>query len=318
MKKKVLFVNGGAGRAKRGRELETLVAAAEKQPDLQVHIIKKHDNLPRIISGLIKQGVEVIGAAGGDGTINYVASSLVNTKVPLVVIPFGTLNHFARDIGVPGNLEEALTLFEQGDEISIDVGEVNGKYFLNNSSIGIYPRLVKQREKHEKQLGKWLAYMVAGWNVLRHPTLLQIKLAVNGEVQNLKVGLVFFSNNRADMSPLGAGHRERLNDQILDTYLVKAATPFELFRVATSFLRNKLEQSPLVTKTEVFEAVIYSARRYLHVACDGEAYHLPPPLQYKIHPEALRVKIPVSQEESKKDYEPGTEQTRQPDITTVP
>ena len=131
--KKVLFINSTSGRAKKGKELKNLLAAAAKLPDLEVRTIHKGQNLGEIINNLLKQGVKVVGVAGGDGTINAVASALVKTGVPLVVIPFGTLNHFARDIGVPSNLDEALELFEDGvSEIQIDVGEVNGYYFLNN------------------------------------------------------------------------------------------------------------------------------------------------------------------------------------------
>jgi diacylglycerol kinase family enzyme len=319
--KKVLFVNAGAGRAKRGKELEILLAAARKQPDLQVHYINKDVDLSQVIRTLLKQGVKVVGAAGGDGTINSVAGNLVKTNVPLVVIPFGTLNHFARDIGVPPDLEQAMSLFEDGaTEIRIDVGEVNGNYFLNNSSIGIYPRLVRQRERYEKKLGKWFAYLLAAWMVLRRPNLWHIKLLLNGEVQDLKVGLVFFSNNRVNMSPLGAGQRARLDDQVFDTYLVKASSPIQLFRVAASFLLNKLAESPLVTQTEVCKATVYSSRRHLSVAFDGETRTLTSPLAYQIHPAALLVRVPSAQVENKEqaDRKQDSEEKQQLAVTTVP
>ncbi len=318
--KKVLFVNARAGRAKKGKLLQGLLAAVRQQPDLKVHIIERSENLSVVIKTYLKHGVEVIGAAGGDGTINSVASCLVNTNVPLVVIPFGTLNHFARDIGVSSNLEQALTLFDDTTtEMKIDVGEVNGYYFLNNSSIGIYPRLVKQREKHEERVGKWFAYLLAGLSVLRRPNLWHVKLAINGEVQNLKVGLLFFSNNRINTSPLGAGQRARLDAQVFDTFLVKASTPFELFRVAASFLRGKLDQSPLVTQTEVSEATVYATRHHLRVAFDGETRNFSSPLKYKIHPAALLVRVPSGRSENDESagQNQASDKISQPDITNV-
>ncbi len=318
--KKVLFVNARAGRAKKGKKLQGLLAAAHQQPDLKVHIIEKSENLSAVIKAYLRHGVEVIGAAGGDGTINSVASCLVNTNVPLVVIPFGTLNHFARDIGVPANLEQALTLFEDATtEMKIDVGEVNGYYFLNNSSIGIYPRLVKQREKHEERLGKWFAYLLAGWNVLRRPNLWHVKLVINGEVEDLKVGLLFFSNNRINTSPLEAGQRARLDAQVFDTFLVKASTPFELFRLAASFLRGKLDQSPLVTQTEVCEATVYATRQHLWVALDGETRKISSPLKYKVHPAALLVRVPSDRSENGESdgQNQASDKISQPDITNV-
>ncbi len=301
--KKVLFVNENAGRARKGKELDNLLAEAAKQPDLEVHIIEKGENLPWLVKNYLRRDVKIIGVAGGDGTINSIASCLVNTGIPLVVVPFGTLNHFARDIGVSANPVEALGLFAgtEATEIRIDVGEVNGNYFLNNSSIGIYPRLVKQREKYEARLGKLFAYLLAGWNVFRRPHLLHVKLEINGKKQDLKVGLLFFSNNRINMTPLQAGQRARLDDQVFDVYMVKAATFFELFRVAASFLRNKLEQSPLVTQAEVCEAVVYTSRHHLPVAFDGETRSLSSPLEYKIHPAALLVRVPPEKVEKNID-----------------
>jgi diacylglycerol kinase family enzyme len=290
--KNLLVINAASGKAKRGNELKTLVAAAIKHKNLDIHLLQAHDNVEQIVKQAIKKGASTIGVAGGDGTINSVASALVETGVPLVIIPFGTLNHFARDIGVSSKIEEALALFETGQLLTIDVGEVNGHYFLNNSSVGIYSRLVKEREKHEQRLGKWLAFAVAGWYVLRHPRLVHIKLDIGGQTQDLKVGLIFFSNNQADTSPLTAGHRPRLDRQVLDTFVVKASTPWEMFGVARNFLRNRLEQSPLVTRTEISEATVYTEHHRLRVACDGEVRVINSPLNYRIHPAALVVKVP--------------------------
>lgn len=293
MAKNLLLINTGAGRATRGSELALLLEAVRQHPNIQIHLISRGDKVEQIVRQALQGGVAAVGAAGGDGTINSVASALVGTPVPLVVIPFGTLNHFARDLGIPTQPTQALDLFETGVSKAIDVGEVNGFYFLNNSSVGLYPSLVRQRDKYKERLGKWLAFGLAGWNVLRHPRLWHIRLVIDGQTQDLKVGIVFFSNNRADMSPLLAGHRPRLDGQILDSYVVKAASPLELLRVAASFLRNRLEQSPLVTRTEVSEATLYTHRRRLRVACDGEVHRLTSPLHYRIRPASLLVKVPA-------------------------
>ena len=298
--KKVLFINGKSGRAKKSRDLTNLQEEARKQNDLEVHLIQKGDDLPWLIKNYTRQGVKMFGVAGGDGTVNSVASCLVNSDVPLVVIPFGTLNHFARDIGVPSNLAQALRLFDEaeGTEMRIDVGEVNGNFFLNNSSIGIYPRLVRLREKNEQRLGKALSYLLAGWHVMRRPNLWHVRLEINGEKQDLKVGLLFFSNNRVDMTPLKAGQRARLDDQVLDVYLVKAGTFFQFFQVVASFLSNRLEESPMVVRTEVCEATVYSSRHHMRVAFDGETRNLNSPLEYKIHPAALVVRVPPEKSEN--------------------
>lgn len=299
--KKVLFVNAKSGRARRGRELKHLLAAARKQPDLEVHLIEKGDSLPSLVKNYLRGEVKIFGVAGGDGTVNSVASCLVNTDVPLVVVPFGTLNHFARDIGVPANPVQALALFDDPEavQMKIDVGEVNGYYFLNNSSIGIYPRLVKQREKYEARIGKPLAYLLAGLIVLRRPNLWHVRVEVNGVKHDSKVGLLFFSNNRLDMTPLRLGQRARLDDQVFDAFLVKAGTFFDLFRTAASFLRNQLDRSPLVIQGLVKEATVYSSHRHFRVAFDGETRNFRSPLEYRIHPAALTVRVPPEKFEKK-------------------
>lgn len=291
--KYLLFVNPSSGRAKRGQELSTFLQAAASNPDLRVHLLRKSDNIHHLVKYAIQEGVEVIGVAGGDGTTNSVASALIGTDIPLVVVPFGTLNHFARDIGVTGSAEEALQLFVEGTNKTIDVGVVNDHYFLNNSSVGLYPSLVKQREEHEQKLGKWLAYGLAAWKVLRQPWLLHVKFNTEGQTHDIKTGIIFFSNNRVNMSPLEAGHRPRLDGQILDTFVVKASSFLELIRVAASFLRNKLDQSPLVTRSEICEATVYTRRHHIRVACDGEVYSLRSPLNYKVLSGGLTVRVPL-------------------------
>src|SRR5665213_1862239 len=115
----------------------------------------------------VGDGVTIVVAAGGDGTVNGVASVLLNTDAVLGVIPLGTLNHFAKDLGIPLGLEEAVANLVTGRTIKVDVGEVNGRPFLNNSSLGLYPSLVRQREETQKRgHNKWLAFIAASFYVM--------------------------------------------------------------------------------------------------------------------------------------------------------
>ena len=103
---------------------------------------------------LAKERPPCIVAAGGDGTVSAVASALVDTEVPLAVLPTGTLNHFARDLGLPADLGECVRVAVAGKTALVDVGEVNGQVFVNNASIGLYPAIVRRREKQQRQLGR--------------------------------------------------------------------------------------------------------------------------------------------------------------------
>ena len=114
----------------------------------------------------------MIVAAGGDGTVSAVAANVAGTGIPLGVLPLGTLNHFARDLGLPFDVEEAVRVLKSGRAIAVDTGEVNGHTFMNNSSIGLYPRLVRYRNQQQHRLGrgKWSALLRATLTVLhRHP-----------------------------------------------------------------------------------------------------------------------------------------------------
>lgn len=292
----LLIINPNGGTARRGNQLEKLQAACQEIAGLSVHLLQPEDDLKKVVQTAIKNGAQVIGAAGGDGTINAVASQLVGTETPLVVIPFGTLNHFARDLNIQSDPIKALELFDltRSQEQTIDVGSVGGLYFLNNSSVGLYPRLVKQREKYEKILGKWVAYAFASWQVARHPQLLRLRLETDtNQTLDLKVSLLFIANNQAEMYPLNAGRRERLDEHILDVYVVRASSVLDIFKIATDFLRGQLENSPMIERIKACEVTVYVRNRRPLVARDGEVSRLSTQLRYKTVPNALKVRVPL-------------------------
>src|SRR5690242_7168170 len=206
--KKVVIINAHSGKGKRGQELNKLLTALQSLPEVEAHLLHKGEDPTKIAHNLAQQGAEVVGAAGGDGTVSAVANGLAGTETALAVIPFGTLNHFARDLGVPPLPQDAvrLLLSEESVEQRVDLGRVNGRYFLNNSSLGLYPHLVRLREKHEAKLGKWLAYMLASFNTLRYPVYAQVQLPVEEE-KPVRVWLVFASNNKIDFKLPRPGSR---------------------------------------------------------------------------------------------------------------
>ncbi|HTL29718.1 MAG TPA: diacylglycerol kinase family protein, partial [Tepidisphaeraceae bacterium] len=126
----------------------------------------------------VGEGFDCVVAGGGDGTVNAVACALIGSDVALGVLPLGTLNHFAKDLGIPIVLEEAARLICEGKSRRIDVAEVNGRLFVNNSSIGIYPHMVKRRDGHINRLGrgKPLATFFAFLNSLRRFPTVHVRL----------------------------------------------------------------------------------------------------------------------------------------------
>ena len=119
------------------------------------------------IAQRIADGVDVVVAAGGDGTISSVAAALIDTPVPLGILPVGTLNHFAKDLGLPLDLAGAVRTIMEGQRRRVDVGEVNGRIFVNNSSIGMYPVMVRDRDERRaaawsEQVDRTAARLVSG------------------------------------------------------------------------------------------------------------------------------------------------------------
>lgn len=296
--KKVVLINGRSGRAKRGREIQKLLDILTKIPEVEPKILGKNDDPTLYARWLVQEGAEVVGVAGGDGTISAVANGLAGTQTALAVLPFGTLNHFAKDLGIPPQLDKAarLLLTEESSEQRIDVGKVNQRIFINNSSVGLYPRLVRLREKHEGKFGKIIGYFFAAGETLRYPISIRVKLSLEDEETERveRVWLVFASNNHISLHLPRPGYRGRLDEGYLDMYVLKASNKGDLFRTVWAFLRRKLEESPLVEEQSLtsFE-VITRQRNRVNVACDGEVFRMSGPLQYKILPAALKVRLPI-------------------------
>ena len=138
----------------------------------------------------------VIMAGGGDGTMNTVASHLVGTDKFLGVLPLGTLNHLAKDLGIPLDLEGAVQTVISGRATNVDVAEVDGRIFLNNSSLGLYPTIVREREKKQRLgSGKWPAFVWAAVSALRRYPFLHVRLVADGERFELRTPFVFVGNN---------------------------------------------------------------------------------------------------------------------------
>src|SRR5688572_26255591 len=143
-----------------------------------------------------RSDADIIVAGGGDGTINAVASAALESGKTLGLLPFGTMNHFAKDLHIPLDLDRAIQTIVAGNVINVDVGEVNGRIFVNNSSLGLYPSIVRERQKQERLgWGKWPAYVWAAFAVLRRYPFLDIRLNVDEKEFITRTPFVFIGNN---------------------------------------------------------------------------------------------------------------------------
>ena len=247
-----------------------------------------------------RQKARVVVAGGGDGTINTVASILVGSNIALGVLPLGTLNHFAKDLNIPLELEAATHNIIAGHAIQIDVGEVNGRIFLNNSSLGLYPTMVIHREKQQERLGrrKWPAFVWATLTMLRRYPFMNVRLSTNDQELIRRTPFVFIGNNEYLMDGFNIGVRGCLDAGQLSLYVPHRTGRLGLLRLALRALFGRLREAKdfdaLCTKSISIE----THRKRLHVAIDGEVTLMDTPLHYRVRPGALRVIVPQSLESS--------------------
>ena len=242
-----------------------------------------------------EHGVDALVAAGGDGTIRTAAAAVAGTDMPLGILPLGTLNHFAKDAGIPLDLEEAVAAIAGGRTRRVDVAEVNGRVFINNSAVGLYPQLVREREAQQKRLGrsKQFAAVVAAlrtmWRFSRH----RLTLRIEGQEAPIETALLFVGNNRYAMRPFALGTREAIDRGELCIYspLADTAPRFLAVSLRAIFGRER-EQGDFVTLDGVRAAEIGSRYKRLMVATDGEATSMETPLRYRIRAGALKLLVP--------------------------
>jgi undecaprenyl-diphosphatase len=244
------------------------------------------DRLAQAVDAAVQSGAAFVGVAGGDGSIRSAAERLLETETPLLPVPTGTRNHFSGDVGIE-TVEDAVKALD-GHEISVDVGRVNGRAFVNNSSIGLYPKIVVRREVREHRLRKGVANVVATWEQLRHGR--RITVDVDGDRH--EAWLVFVGNGVYGDGLLDLADRESLDSHTLDLRVVLADRPLARLRVLGALFLGRLAASPLVVNRQCPNVTIDVAQRRVEVALDGEVVELEAPLRYESAPGALRVLVP--------------------------
>jgi YegS/Rv2252/BmrU family lipid kinase len=237
---------------------------------------------------------QIVVAAGGDGTVSAVAAALAGTDKVLGVLPVGTLNHFAKDLRIPLDLEAAVRTIKEGTVAAVDVGEVNSRIFINNSSLGLYPQIVSRREAQQQRLarGKWPAFFWATIQALRRFPFLDLRIAFEGQEIFRRTAFLFVGNNEYEIAGFNLGSRACVNAGKLGLYLTHRTGRLGLFRLAFHALFGRVDQAKDFDVFRVTEARIETRRRRLLVALDGEVEKMETPLHYRIRPAALRVLVP--------------------------
>jgi diacylglycerol kinase family enzyme len=235
---------------------------------------------------------DIVVVGGGDGTLSSACEGLVDGPKPLGILPLGTRNHFARDVGIPSDLEAAARLLAEGQVRAVDVGDVNGRLFLNNCSLGVYADLVRDRDGQDTRDGprRWtLATAQAAWRSLLRFRARTVTLRVNGRVWRVTTPLVFVGNNRYETRLLALGRRAALDEGLLWVYVARNASRLGVLRLAARTVLGRLEQAEDFESVAATELELRTYGVHLRVAVDGELIPMTSPLRCRVRPRALRV-----------------------------
>lgn len=291
----VVLLNRGGGAVSADPKIADKVAKAfqEAGVDAEVELIGGGDCAVRC-RAITERGDELLVVGGGDGTISAAASALVGTETALGILPLGTLNHFARDLGIPAKLEEAAKLIAQRSERRVDVAEMNERIFINNSAIGLYPLMVLDRDLQRKRLGrsKRLAMIVASMRTLARFGHQRLTLTVNDEQARVDTPLLFVGNNDYRIDIGAPGQRESIEDGRLSVFVMRQKTRLGFIAASIRALFNRARADDMVQLEDVQRLRVSSRKSMLAVSLDGEVVRAEPPLDYRIRRKALRVIAP--------------------------
>jgi diacylglycerol kinase family enzyme len=257
-------------------------------------VTRRGDDISSLAAHALSENRHPVVAGGGDGTVSAVAGVLAGTNAAIGVLPMGTLNHFAKDVGIPQRLEAAVRNIFTGQVTNVDVGEVNGRVFVNNSGIGFYPHFVRQREEQEQHGHvKRVAFVLALRSVIRRYFRLRIKVRMDqAEALEHVTPFLFVGNNRYQTTGLEIGTRSRLDAGQLWVCTAPRSNRQNVARIALRTLVGRATDQEL-NAFEVNEIWVQPGTPRVNVSTDGEVSVMEAPLHYRTRPQALRVVVPA-------------------------
>lgn len=251
----------------------------------------------------VDDGFDIVVAAGGDGTQSAVAGALAGSNAMMGVLPGGTFNYFARDLGVGETMEDAIETLRNGVAKQVDVGQIENLIFLNNVSLGVYPHILKTRESVYRRWGR--SRIAAYWSVvialrrLRHP--MNLTARVDGESKSYSTALAFVARSAYQLESFGLEGADAIRDGNFAVLIAKARKPIPLLRSAlrlTVGLSAKDSDFDLIITDEINIETYKSQQLIAH---DGEKTRLASPFHLKVWHDALTVLVPAGGENKTKD-----------------
>ena len=288
-----VFINALAGTAREGDVRPKDLAAAFRNAGVHATVVAVDaDLLPDSMRAAWRSGIDAIVVGGGDGTTNCAADVAVAENMVLGVLPMGTFNHFAKDLGIPADLDEAVTFLAEAEVTSIDVGDVNGRIFVNNASSGVYPEMVANRDEIRQRWGwgKIRAAPVAIARTLRRLPVHHLQLTVDESPPlTIDTPLLFVGNGSFDDHGIRVGRRTSLEDHRLCAYVIDTTSRWRLVINAIRARLGGVAAAPLMMRYSGEQMTVVSDEQSLAIALDGEPTDLRVPLRFRARPAALRM-----------------------------
>jgi diacylglycerol kinase family enzyme len=281
-----VFLNAAGGSAKAARE-----ALTDAGLDLQV---VQPNELESRLKQEIDSGAKRIVVGGGDGTIATAASLVANKDIELAILPCGTLNHFARDHGIPTDLSKAAAVAVEGVVTGADIGYVNDTIFLNTSSIGAYVSFVRVRERFEKHVGYRIASFFAAIRTWVHLRSFSVMLEVGGEKKEYRSSMVFIGVGERELKLPTLGNRVTNGRRGLHVMIVGGRKKARLFAVALAGISKGTKEAEKLPEFDDFivdSCQIELTRSHALIGLDGELKEMRTPLEYRIERDAFRLVV---------------------------
>ena len=279
-----VFLNAAGGGAQAARE--TLANAG-----LDLQVVQPNE-LESRLKQEVDSGAKRIAVGGGDGTIGTAASLVANKDIELAILPCGTLNHFAKDHGIPTDLTEAVSVAVHGAVVGADIGYLNDTIFLNTSSIGAYVSFVRVRERFEKHLGYRIASFFAAIRTWAHLRSFSVTLEVEGEKKVYRSSMVFIGVGERELKLPILGNRIKNGRPGLHVMIVTGRKRARLFAVGLAGIAKGTKEAEKLPEFEDFivdGCRIDLTRSHALVGLDGELKEMRTPLDYRVERDALRL-----------------------------
>ncbi len=288
-----IIVNGGAGTAGPASAAEARATELLRRRGHETVSVPAGDLSGRLAAA--REGpADVVLVGGGDGSLNAAAAALAGSGKALAILPLGTANLLARDLGIPLSFEGALAALEDSEPRPIDLGEVNGRLFLSKCMIGATSMLSTMRRRLKRRIGSkaWVGLLAAFLVMFRPSPRLALVAETEDGRQSLRVRVLAVLNNEYDEGPGRVFRRSRLDRGLLTIYVVKRPSPMGLVRIVGGMAVGKWKKASILSYRSVRQVTIHAHRRLLHMTIDGDLVCVEPPLHFAVRPKALTVMVP--------------------------